>query len=427
MDYTEFAAKIKAKYPDYADMDDLELAQKIVSKYPEDYGDVVFDAVADTPPPSLSERYNAGFAQKDIPQPAGFDIGDVAEFVGREGPPIVGGILGGMAGATAGTAAAPGVGTVAGAAKGIFAGAAMGRALQNATAQAINTQAPGFAPQRTALEEVADPVIAGAGQALVPAAGAALRGLKEPAIKVGAQGMRALAGIPEKAGRAVLKDPSILLRAKPVEEAGEAYAKSVGGLKSGAEAARATLGRSHYSGEAIANKFDDFADQIAKETIDTQTALALRQRTMKAVEDLPFNQRDLRGVLSSNIRALDDLLEKRLPEWGGARAGYRESKIAEEFSSLLPLNKNLSPNVLRTTAAIAGGVKGIAEGKPWMALGLPMISPAVYGTALKGAAYAGKAMGAVPPGTYRIPAEALSRGSAATLADFYMRQGRTNP
>jgi len=44
MDYKEFSSKIKSKYPDYADMDDLELAKKIVSKYPDDYSDVTFDA-----------------------------------------------------------------------------------------------------------------------------------------------------------------------------------------------------------------------------------------------------------------------------------------------------------------------------------------------------------------------------------------------
>lgn len=40
MNYTEFAQKIKVKYPEYQEMDDLELSQKIVSKYPE-YKEVV--------------------------------------------------------------------------------------------------------------------------------------------------------------------------------------------------------------------------------------------------------------------------------------------------------------------------------------------------------------------------------------------------
>lgn len=47
MNYTEFSQKIKAKYPQYKDMDDRVLAEKIVAKYPQ-YKDVTFD-VSPTP------------------------------------------------------------------------------------------------------------------------------------------------------------------------------------------------------------------------------------------------------------------------------------------------------------------------------------------------------------------------------------------
>ena len=40
---SEFAAKIKAKYPEYKDIDDLELSRKIVGKYPEYESLVVFE------------------------------------------------------------------------------------------------------------------------------------------------------------------------------------------------------------------------------------------------------------------------------------------------------------------------------------------------------------------------------------------------
>ena len=43
----DFAAKIKAKYPDYKDMDDTELTNRIVTKYPE-YKDQV-DLTPETP------------------------------------------------------------------------------------------------------------------------------------------------------------------------------------------------------------------------------------------------------------------------------------------------------------------------------------------------------------------------------------------
>ena len=45
MDYIEFSAKIKEKYPEYKDVDDLTLAQKIVEKYPEYKEKVTFEVV----------------------------------------------------------------------------------------------------------------------------------------------------------------------------------------------------------------------------------------------------------------------------------------------------------------------------------------------------------------------------------------------
>lgn len=44
MNYNEFSEKIKAKYPQYKDMDNKELAQKMVAKYPQ-YGDITFNDV----------------------------------------------------------------------------------------------------------------------------------------------------------------------------------------------------------------------------------------------------------------------------------------------------------------------------------------------------------------------------------------------
>ena len=40
IDYNEFAKKIKAKYPEYNDVDNYTLASKMVEKYPEYKGQV---------------------------------------------------------------------------------------------------------------------------------------------------------------------------------------------------------------------------------------------------------------------------------------------------------------------------------------------------------------------------------------------------
>lgn len=71
MDYREFAAKVKSKYPDYSDMDDLELAQKMVAKYPDDYADVTFDAptggAAEVGPVGAAASLAKGFARAVAP------------------------------------------------------------------------------------------------------------------------------------------------------------------------------------------------------------------------------------------------------------------------------------------------------------------------------------------------------------------------
>lgn len=45
LDYKEFASKIKAKYPQYKDVDDMKLAQKMVEKYPEYKDQVQFEPI----------------------------------------------------------------------------------------------------------------------------------------------------------------------------------------------------------------------------------------------------------------------------------------------------------------------------------------------------------------------------------------------
>lgn len=49
-DYKEFAAKIKEKYPQYKDVDDLTLAQKVIEKYPQYKEKVTFEEVKETKP-----------------------------------------------------------------------------------------------------------------------------------------------------------------------------------------------------------------------------------------------------------------------------------------------------------------------------------------------------------------------------------------
>ena len=51
MNYTQFAQRIKNKYPQYQDIDDLELANKVISKYPQYQQVVEFDTTSIEQPP----------------------------------------------------------------------------------------------------------------------------------------------------------------------------------------------------------------------------------------------------------------------------------------------------------------------------------------------------------------------------------------
>ncbi len=67
MDYNEFSEKIKAKYPQYKDIDNRELAQRMVAKYPQ-YSDVAFD---DVKPQKKGIDITPSALLMDLPQKAG--------------------------------------------------------------------------------------------------------------------------------------------------------------------------------------------------------------------------------------------------------------------------------------------------------------------------------------------------------------------
>lgn len=72
-DYIEFAAKIKEKYPQYKDVDDLTLAQKVIEKYPQYKEQVTFEKVQETPKKAESKGIDltpSGMVKKATSYPA---------------------------------------------------------------------------------------------------------------------------------------------------------------------------------------------------------------------------------------------------------------------------------------------------------------------------------------------------------------------
>jgi len=90
MDYKEFSASIKAKYPQYADLDDLDLAKRMVTKYPQ-YSDVTFEPTKEEKFKQMVEEDKPlqslplGFVAKDQPFETTGEI--VTEKLGEKGFP----------------------------------------------------------------------------------------------------------------------------------------------------------------------------------------------------------------------------------------------------------------------------------------------------------------------------------------------------
>lgn len=85
MDYKEFSQKVKAKYPQYQDMDDLDLARRMVGKYPDQYSDVVFPDESQQQKPKRDRTFAEGFVQ---------NVQNPFSQIARTVPPQFGGGLG---------------------------------------------------------------------------------------------------------------------------------------------------------------------------------------------------------------------------------------------------------------------------------------------------------------------------------------------
>lgn len=90
MDYNEFAQRIKTKYPEYQDMDNLELSQKVVAKYPEYKDTVTFEQVPteqnkgiDLTPGGLVKQVPRALATPFVAANTGKTLGEAWEATGR--------------------------------------------------------------------------------------------------------------------------------------------------------------------------------------------------------------------------------------------------------------------------------------------------------------------------------------------------------
>lgn len=218
-------------------------------------------------------------------------------------------------------------------------------------------------------------------------------------VKTGAQAMKVSAGIPEASGEAVLSDLGRLGRAPSIKEAGAKYAQAMEatGLSQGPEAAMEMMGEAGLS-EVGATKFAYNALQKLKEgKLPYQEALVARDQIKSLLARPKWqnpNAAQSERFLIKMQKDLDTYLEPYFAEAGesfqGARAGYREAKLSEDFSSWLPTNANKTASVLRGT--LATGAAGLGYGgvidPETAALGIAAASPRMLGYGIRGAAVA---------------------------------------
>lgn len=325
-------------------------------------------------------------------------------------------MLGGMVGMAA--AAPTGPGSIA--AAGL--GGAAGEGVRQSAAQlyAGATGRPYTAPGDVMKGMAIQGGLQGAGQGLAVGAAA----LRPTVNRLGSQVMRVGAGIPEKAGFQAMRNPSMLLDALPVEDAGKAYRTFEGysGLK-GLDALAGERAKAWTAGELYETALQTANKVRAGQAVTAQELYTASQAQNQLSRLAKFGNPDAAAMLGSGSlddagRVADRALEGIFPEYAGLRGDYAAAKTAQQFDSWLPLNKNTSPNVLRGVTAATTAAAGVMAGQPGALAALPLVSPKFYGTALKGAALAGK----IPAGVYRVGAQSTAGAAGSALEQAYLQR-----
>jgi hypothetical protein len=304
MDYREFASTVKAKYPEYKDIDDRELAERIVAKHPVYKDQVSFESAE----PSMLDKAKgiAGQALSMAPK--------VAQGIQFLANPIEG------ASALAAQKLSS-TGSEAGEKLGSFVAEQSGRHGMNPKAGA----ALGLAAQLGSDMNnwVGMGVGGAAGQKAAQVAGSAAK-------KVLPGAMKTFANVPEEATAQLLKDPKHLVGATGGEQAIEsAVSRLQNVLKDTRALAGKTLGE-YKQKIGIETNFDDAmynmantaqkppksADRLAQEFIGlkaTKEMMPAKDR-LKALVELRQNIDEAVSFSGKTVQPISDKVEGRLKQ-----------------------------------------------------------------------------------------------------------------
>lgn len=301
--------------------------------------------------------------------------------------------------------------------------AAAMRGAQDAVQGASNIGTPGSAAQKDPKQILMDMAGSGTSQAAGTAIGAVPGKIWGALTKTGAQAMKVSARIPENSGQAVLSDPGILSRAKPLEEVGQmmdGFAQKMG-IKTGPAGFEKVFGDAHLTDD-MAIKASQMVRKAGEE-LTPQQAMAARQaisNTLQAPKYLNPKAAMNKSVLIDSLNKADDVIEKAAAEkglegaWGGIRTAFRESYIANDFSSGLPLNINKTPSVLGGMIGIGAGAHGAykaskGEGVPLYDMGaMAASSPFLVGKGIQAGGLAADAGGLMGRGLLYAGADSLT-------------------
>ena len=289
----------------------------------------------------------------------------------------------------------------------------------------------------------------GLGQELV----AGIKAGKDWAIKTGTQLIRAASTAPERSIEMVLKDPSIMSRALPPHTVGkmlDAF-ESKWGLKNLGQVAaeRApvltpeeikagvrysnpdwtagelkgmvnAIGKRLRAGAQVISPKVEAALKASGEELDPMKYVTMQEaylagRAENKIGSLAMS-RDPVAIsmigskeLHADAQLADEALQRIAPAHKVLNRAWAESKAREAMSFILPQNKNMSPNVLRTWGAAGAAGYEATKGNPIAAMATLMaVSPKTYGTTIK---YAPAAAGAAEGLAGISGREALAAGA----------------
>jgi len=217
--------------------------------------------------------------------------------------------------------------------------------------------------------------------------GKAFKMLKPSLTTLGAQLIHTTSAIPEKYGKYVLENPSVLTEAPTLKAAQKIYRAAVEGRPGVREYLEEKTGKVLMKTASAEGLIDDIVPKLDGDIKPTlEEALAARQATAHLLRLAKYGSAEQLANKSRLLEiqsSLDDFLESGMPGFQEASKGYFEANAREAFRSILPQKKNMSANVLRSLGALATLGAGAILQAPYLLVAAAPFSPRMTGLGIR--------------------------------------------